>query len=286
VNKLNNLQIFNFNGLDVRTVLIDGEPYFVGKDVAEVLGYRNTRDALKKHVDNEDKKSEIVNSSQLSQNATGYQNIDLITESGVYSLIFGSKLPTAKKFKHWVTSEVLPAIREHGAYMTDEKAFDVVNNKAGLADLLQQAADQLKQKDIQIAEMKPKALFADSVATSNSTILVGELAKILRGNGIEIGQNRLFDWLRKNGYLISKKGSSYNLPTQKSMNLGLFKIKETTINHSNGSVSISKTAKVTGKGQQYFINKFLNAEEHSGYVFTGDSETEVVLTTNNEPILH
>lgn len=283
---MNNLQIFNFNGLDVRTVLIDGEPYFVGKDVAEVLGYRNTRDALKKHVDNEDKKSEIVNSSQLSQNATGYQNIDLITESGVYSLIFGSKLPTAKKFKHWVTSEVLPAIRKHGAYMTDEKAFDVVNNKSGLADLLQQAADQLKQKDIQIEKLKPKALFADSVATSNSTILVGELAKILRGNGIEIGQNRLFDWLRKNGYLISKKGSSYNLPTQKSMNLGLFKIKETTINHSNGSVSISKTAKVTGKGQQYFINKFLNAEEHSGYVFTGDSETEVVLTTNNEPILH
>lgn len=259
---MNNLQIFNFNGLDVRTVLIDGEPYFVGKDVAEVLGYRNTRDALKKHVDNEDKKSEIVNSSQLSQNATGYQNIDLITESGVYSLIFGSKLPTAKKFKHWVTSEVLPAIREHGAYMTDEKAFDVVNNKSGLADLLQQAADQLKQKDIQIAELKPKALFADSVATSNSTILVGELAKILRGNGIEIGQNRLFDWLRKNGYLISKKGSSYNLPTQKSMNLGLFKIKETTINHSNGSVSISKTAKVTGKGQQYFINKFLNCMSH------------------------
>ncbi len=255
---MNNLQIFNFNGLDVRTVLIDGEPYFVGKDVAEVLGYRNTRDALKKHVDNEDKKSEIVNSSQLSQNATGYQNIDLITESGVYSLIFGSKLPTAKKFKHWVTSEVLPAIREHGAYMTDEKAFNVVNNKSGLADLLQQAADQLKQKDIQIEKLKPKALFADSVATSDSTILVGELAKILRGNGIEIGQNRLFDWLRTNGYLISKKGSSYNLPTQKSMNLGLFKIKETTINHSNGSVSISKTAKVTGKGQQYFINKFLN----------------------------
>lgn len=203
-----------------------------------------------------------MNNSQVSQNATGYQNIDLITESGVYSLIFGSKLPTAKKFKHWVTSEVLPAIRQHGAYMTDEKAFDVVNNKSGLADLLQQAADQLKQKDIQIAELKPKALFADSVATSNSTILVGELAKILRGNGIEIGQNRLFDWLRKNGYLISKKGSSYNLPTQKSMNLGLFKIKETTINHSNGSVSISKTAKVTGKGQQYFINKFLNCMSH------------------------
>ncbi|MDK6205373.1 phage antirepressor [Lactobacillus jensenii] len=174
---MNNLQIFNFNGLDVRTVLIDGEPYFVGKDVAEVLGYRNTRDALKKHVDNEDKKSEIVNSSQLSQNATGYQNIDLITESGVYSLIFGSKLPTAKKFKHWVTSEVLPAIREHGAYMTDEKAFDVVNNKAGLADLLQQAADQLKQKDIQIAELKPKASYYDTILNNKDLVPVSYIAK-------------------------------------------------------------------------------------------------------------
>lgn len=278
---MKDLQIFSFNGLDVRTVLIDGEPYFVGKDIAEILGYAKSRNAIKNHVDDEDKKD-----APIQGDLGGTQTMTVINESGLYSLILSSKLPTAKKFKHWVTSEVLPAIRKHGAYMTDEKAFDVVNNKSGLADLLQQAADQLKQKDIQIEKLKPKALFADSVATSNSTILVGELAKILRGNGIEIGQNRLFDWLRKNGYLISKKGSSYNLPTQKSMNLGLFKIKETTINHSNGSVSISKTAKVTGKGQQYFINKFLNAEEHSGYVFTGDSETEVVLTTNNEPILH
>ncbi|MCZ9718658.1 phage antirepressor [Lactobacillus mulieris] len=250
---MKDLQIFSFNGLDVRTVLIDGEPYFVGKDIAEILGYAKSRNAIKNHVDDEDKKD-----APIQGDLGGTQTMTVINESGLYSLILSSKLPTAKKFKHWVTSEVLPAIRQHGAYMTDEKAFDVVNNKSGLADLLQQAADQLKQKDIQIAEMKPKALFADSVATSNSTILVGELAKILRGNGIEIGQNRLFDWLRKNGYLISKKGSSYNLPTQKSMNLGLFKIKETTINHSNGSVSISKTAKVTGKGQQYFINKFLN----------------------------
>lgn len=252
MNKLNNLQIFKFNGLDVRTVLIDGEPYFVGKDVAVILGYKNGSREVNNHTESEDRlKYQISTAGQMREQI-------IINESGLYSLILSSKLPTAKKFKHWVTSEVLPAIRKHGAYMTDEKAFDVVNNKNGLADLLQQAADQLKQKDIQIAEMKPKALFADSVATSNSTILVGELAKILRGNGIEIGQNRLFDWLRKNGYLISKKGSSYNLPTQKSMNLGLFKIKETTINHSNGSVSISKTAKVTGKGQQYFINKFLN----------------------------
>ncbi|ACJ68928.1 anti-repressor Ant [Lactobacillus phage Lv-1] len=255
---MKDLQIFNFRGLDVRTVLIDGEPYFVGKDVADVLGYKKPENAVANHVDEEDKTTTLIQGT-----GSNYKSKTVIVnESGLYSLILSSKLPTAKKFKHWVTSEVLPAIRKHGAYMTDEKAFDVVNNKSGLADLLQQAADQLKQKDIQIAEMKPKALFADSVATSNSTILVGELAKILRGNGIEIGQNRLFDWLRKNGYLISKKGSSYNLPTQKSMNLGLFKIKETTINHSNGSVSISKTAKVTGKGQQYFINKFLNCMSH------------------------
>lgn len=251
---MKDLQIFNFRGLDVRTVLIDGEPYFVGKDVADVLGYKKPENAVANHVDEEDKTTTLIQGT-----GSNYKSKTVIVnESGLYSLILSSKLPTAKKFKHWVTSEVLPAIRKHGAYMTDEKAFDVVNNKSGLADLLQQAADQLKQKDIQIAELKPKALFADSVATSDSTILVGELAKILRGNGIEIGQNRLFDWLRTNGYLISKKGSSYNLPTQKSMNLGLFKIKETTINHSNGSVSISKTAKVTGKGQQYFINKFLN----------------------------
>lgn len=249
---MSELQIFNFNGENIRTLTIDEEPYFVGKDVAEVLGYKNTKDALIRHVADDDKRG-----SQITT-PSGRQTMTVISESGLYSLILSSKLPTAKKFKHWVTSEVLPAIRKHGAYMTDEKAFNVVNNKSGLADLLQQAADQLKQKDIQIEKLKPKALFADSVATSDSTILVGELAKILRGNGIEIGQNRLFDWLRTNGYLISKKGSSYNLPTQKSMNLGLFKIKETTINHSNGSVSISKTAKVTGKGQQYFINKFLN----------------------------
>ncbi len=258
---MSNLQFFNFEGNNVRALEIDEKVYFVGKDVAEVLGYSNTRDALKKHVDSEDKTDEIVKASQLSQNATGFINVTLITESGVYSLIFGSKMPNAKRFKHWVTSEVLPAIRKHGAYMTDEKAFDVVNNKDGLASLLQQAADQLRAKDIQIEKMKPKALFADSVATSKTTILVGELAKILRGNGIDVGANRLFEWLREHGYLIQRKGSDWNMPTQRAMNQGLFEIKETTINHSNGSISISKTPKVTGKGQQYFVNVFLKQKE-------------------------
>lgn len=258
---MNDLQLFKFEGNKVRTLKIDNEPYFVGKDVAKILGYALPTKAIQDHVDKEDQKSEIVNKSQFFQNGTGFMSVDLITESGVYSLIFSSKLPRAKKFKHWVTSEVLPAIRKHGAYMTDEKAFDVVNNKDGLASLLQQAADQLRAKDIQIEKMKPKALFADSVATSKTTILVGELAKILRGNGIDIGANRLFEWLRTNGYLINRNGTDHNMPTQKSMNLGLFKIKETTINHSNGTTSISKTPKVTGKGQQYFVNVFLKQKE-------------------------
>lgn len=248
---MNEFQLFDFENHKVRALSLNGKAYFVGKDVAAVLGYAKTANAINKHVDVEDK------GVTKMMTPGGRQNIQIINESGVYSLIFSSKLPNAKKFKHWVTSEVLPTIRKHGAYMTDEKAFDVVHNKNGLADLLQQAADQLKEKDIQIEEMKPKALFADSVATSKSTVLIGELAKILRGNGVDIGATRLFKWMRANGYLISRKGSDWNMPTQRAMNLGLFKIKETTINHSNGSTSISKTPKVTGKGQQYFINKFL-----------------------------
>lgn len=248
---MNDLQIFKFNGLDVRTVLIDGEPYFVGKDVTEILGYKNASKALADHVDSEDK----LNNETLS--SLGQRGGWLVNESGLYSLIINSKLPTAKKFKHWVTSEVLPAIRKHGAYMTDEKAFDVVNNKAGLADLLQQAADQLKRKDIQIAEMKPKALFADSVSASDSTILIGDLAKILKANGVDTGAKRLFQWLRDKSYLINRKGSDWNSPTQKSMNLGLFVIKESTHTQPDGTVRVTKTTKVTGKGQQYFVNKFL-----------------------------
>lgn len=252
---MNDLQLFSFEGNKVRTLKINNEPYFVGKDVAKILGYSNTRDALSRYVDSEDKG--VAKLDTLG----GKQNQTIINESGLYSLILSSKMPNARKFKRWVTSEVLPAIRKHGAYMTDEKAFDVVNNKDGLASLLQQAADQLRAKDIQIEKMKPKALFADSVATSKSTVLIGELAKILRGNGVDIGATRLFRWMREHGYLINRKGSDWNMPTQRSMNLGLFKIKETTINHSNGTTSISKTPKVTGKGQQYFINKFLKGRE-------------------------
>lgn len=252
---MNEIQEFYFNGDAVRTLLRANEPYFVGKDVAEILGYSNPRDALSKHVDSDDKG--VAKCDTLG----GTQQTTIINESGLYSLILSSKLPKAKEFKHWVTSEVLPTIRKHGAYMTDAKAAAIVTDKGSLADLLQQAAEQLKRKDIQIEQMKPKALFADAVSTSDTPILVGELAKILHQNGVSMGQNRMFRWLRDNGYLISKKGTSYNMPTQRAMELGLFKIKENAITHSDGHVTITKTPKVTGKGQVYFVNKFVGEED-------------------------
>lgn len=170
-----NLQLFAFEGSQVRALEIENEPWFVGKDVAEILGYKKARNAIAQHVDDEDKKD-----APIQGTLGGTQSMTIINESGLYSLILSSKMPNAKKFKHWVTSEVLPTIRKHGAYMTDEKAFDIVHNKNGLADLLQQAADQLKQKDIQIEKMKPKAMLADAITASETSILVGEMAKILK----------------------------------------------------------------------------------------------------------
>ena len=262
---MNEFQLFDFENHKVRALSLNGKAYFVGKDVAAVLGYAKTANAINKHVDVEDK------GVTKMMTPGGRQNIQIINESGVYSLIFSSKLPNAKKFKHWVTSEVLPAIRKHGAYMTDEKIEEVLTDPDTIIKLATQLKDEREQRLIeqqlrkdaenQVQETKPKVLFADSVATSKSTILIGELAKILRGNGVDIGATRLFKWMREHGYLINRKGSDWNMPTQKAMNLGLFKIKETTINHSNGTTSISKTPKVTGKGQQYFVNKFMKERE-------------------------
>lgn len=236
---------------EVRTVLIGGEPYFVGKDIAVILGYERATKAIRDHVDNED-----VDEVPIQDSIGRMQNTPVINESGLYSLILSSKLPTAKRFKRWVTSEVLPSIRRTGRY-------DIKDSYA-IEDPVERAKRWIEEETIrrkqaeQIEEMKPKAMFADSVSASKTTILIGELAKILRGNGVIIGQNRLFDWLRKNGYLINRKGTDWNMPTQRAMELDLFRVKETAINHSDGSTSISKTVKVTGKGQQYFINKFIS----------------------------
>lgn len=250
---MNEITIFNNEEFGtIRAIERDGEPWFLGKDVADILGYSNSRKALSDHVDEEDK-----NTVTIRDGISGNPNKTIINESGVYALIFGSKLPKAKEFKRWVTSEVLPSIRKKGIYMTDSKAYDLLNNENSLADLLLQAGEQLKQKNIIIEEMRPKAIFADAVSASNQTILVGELAKILRQNGIVgMGQNRLFEILRNRGYLIKGNRSDKNMPTQRSLEMGLFEIKETAVTHSDGHVTVNKTPKVTGKGQQYFINLF------------------------------
>ena len=250
---MNELKIFQSEEFgEVRTVTIDGEPWFVGKDVAEALGYSETN-SMTKRLDKEDFISAKL--SGMNMKST------VINESGLYNAIFGSKLESAKRFKHWVTSEVLPSIRKHGVYAVDEllenpdmaiKAFTALKEEREKNKLLQADNDR----------MKPKEIFADAVATSHTSILIGDLAKILKQNGVEIGQKRLFAWLRDNGYLIKRNGTDYNMPTQKAMERGLFEIKESTVNNPDGSVRINRTTKVTGKGQQYFINKFLRGEPH------------------------
>lgn len=243
---MNEVQLFNFENHEVRSLLINDEPYFVGKDVADVLGYADTNQAIRKHVDNEDRLTRRFDGTGQSRDMT------IINESGLYSLVLSSKLPSAKKFKRWVTSEVLPALRKTGQYQVKE-----LSGQELMAKALIEAQSVLAAKDKQIEEMKPKALFADAVATSHTSILVGELAKILKQNGIDMGQKRLFAWLREKGYLIKRQGTDYNMPTQKAMELGLFEIKEGSYVNGSGVNITTKTPKVTGKGQQYFINKFL-----------------------------
>lgn len=239
----------------VRTLTIDNEPFFVGKDVATILGYAKPLNAIAIHVDEDDSLKQ-----GLTDSMGRIQETIVINESGLYSLILSSKLPTAKKFKRWVTAEVLPSIRKHGAYMTPdtlEKALYNPDFLIRLATELKDTQAHVKHLETKIDNDKPKVIFADAVSTSKSSILVGELAKIIKQNGVNIGQNRLFAWLRDNGYLIKRKGTDYNMPTQYSMDLQLFEVKETEVTHADGHITVSKTPKVTGKGQQYFINKFL-----------------------------
>ena len=243
---MNEVQLFNFENHEVRSLLLNNEPWFVGKDVADVLGYQNGSRDINRHVDEEDR--------QNYQNGTfdSPRGMTIINESGLYSLVLSSKLPSAKKFKRWVTSEVLPALRKTGQYQVKE-----LSGSELMARALIEAQNVLAAKDKVIEEMKPKVVFADAVATSHTSILVGELAKILKQNGIDMGQKRLFAWLREKGYLIKRQGTDYNMPTQKAMELGLFEIKEGSYVNGSGVNITTKTPKITGKGQQYFINKFL-----------------------------
>lgn len=252
---MNDIQIFNNPEFgQIRTIDHDGEPWFVGKDVAVALGYSNSRKALADHVDDEDRG--VTKCDTLG----GAQDLAVINESGLYSLVLSSKLPTAKKFKRWVTSEVIPSIRKHGGYLTPDKVEELLINPDAVIKMLTAIKDEREARqaaEMQIEENRPKVLFADAVSASKQSILIGELAKLLKQNGVEIGQQRLFEWLRNKGYLIRRQGTDRNMPTQRAMELGLFEIKETTISHSDGHISINKTPKVTGKGQVYFINIFL-----------------------------
>lgn len=252
---MNNISIFNNPTFgSVRAVSVNGEPYFVGKDVAEILGYERPTDAVRKRVDPDDR------GVAKMETPSGAQEMTIINESGLYSLILSSKLPKAKEFKRWVTAEVLPAIRKTGGYVNDTAQF--VESYFGQLEPSQKHAltmmfEESKRMSAQLKEQAPKVLFANAVETAHNSILIGDLAKIIRQNGVDIGQKRLFEWLRQNGYLI-KDGQSKNMPTQKAMEMSLFEVKESTINNPDGSVRITRTTKVTGKGQTYFVKKFLS----------------------------
>lgn len=241
------MKAFEFSGNNVRTVLKNDEVWFVAKDICDVLEINKYRDAVSR-LDEEERGSVVVDT------LGGKQETAAINESGLYSLIFKSRKPEAKQFKRWVTHEVIPAIRKHGGYLTPQKVEEALINP----DTIIMLATQLKEERAKRELDKPKVLFAEALETSKQTILIGELAKLLKQNGVDIGQKRLFNWLREKGYLIRKQGDEYNNPTQRAMDLGLFEIKKRTILNNDGSVRVTKTTTVTGKGQSYFINKFIH----------------------------
>lgn len=241
---MNELQLFNFEENEVRTLLINGEPYLVGSDVAKILGYSNPNKAIRDHVDEEDKLTERFVLSGQNREAI------VINESGVYALVFSSKLPDAKRFKRWVTSEVLPQIRKTGSYATPQLTGEELMAKA-----LIEANSVLARQSKQLEEQKPKVLFADSVIASKGSILVRELAKLIKQNGYDIGEKKLYRWLREKGYICKNSTE----PTQVAMNLGLFEIVVRTIERGDAPPKATRTTKVTGKGQVYFINKLCNS---------------------------
>lgn len=243
---MNELQIFkNTEFGEIRTVTIDNEPWFVGKDIAEILGYANASKALADHVDNDDK----LNNESLS--SLGQRGGWLINESGLYSLVLSSKLPSAKRFKKWVTSEVLPSIRKNGGYILGQ---ETLSDEELMAKAILVAQKKIAERDkiiekqrLKIEADKPKTIFADAVSTSHTSILIGDLAKLICQNGVQTGQKRLFQWMRENGYLM-KSGASYNMPMQRYIEQGLFEVKESSVQNPDGSVRVTRTTKVTGKG--------------------------------------
>ena len=234
----------------IRVADNNGEPWFVAKDVCDALGIATN------HVKDSLDSDEVCNLpiTEIGPKQGGKAPL-IVSEPGFYKLVMKSRKPEAKAFQRWVTHEVIPSIRKQGGYMTaraDETPEEI------MARALMLAKDTMDRQQREIAELRPKALFADAVAASDGTCLVGELAKMMRQNGVHVGQNRLFEWLRRDGFL-GKTGSNYNVPTQMAMERGLFRIKETAVTHSDGHVTVNRTPKATGKGQRYFIDRYCKA---------------------------
>ena len=242
---MNDVKIFESSEFgQVRTTVIDGEPWFVAADVCRALDLGNPTRALDR-LDNDERTLISIRGASNGKPVNG------VNEPGLYSLVLGSRKPEAKAFKRWITHEVIPAIRKTGGYHVPQSPEEQ------MAQGLLAAQKLLAEKDKRIEEMRPKEIFADAVSVSKTDILIGDLAKLIKQNGHDIGQKRLFAWLREKGYLIKRKGLDWNMPTQKAMEMKLFRVKETVVTHADGHTTVSKTPKVTGKGQIYFVNKFL-----------------------------
>lgn len=255
---MNELQVFDYEGTTVRTVLKENDPWFVAVDVCAILDIANSRMAI----DRLDPDEKGVSSMDTPG---GKQTLTVINEAGLYTLVLGSRKPQAKAFKRWVTHEVIPSIRKHGAYLTSDAMEQVMNDPDAWIAMLTTLKEERTQREklaVEVALAEPKVRFADSVAASENTILIGEMAKILKSNGMNIGQNRLFALLRNEGYLIKGDRADYNCPTQYAMNLGLFRIQETTVTLPSGEVIVRRTPRVTGKGQQYFVNRYVAKEAY------------------------
>lgn len=248
---MDGLQIFqNKEFGNVRAVVKDGEPWFIASDVCESLGLSNPTVSVNR-----------LDADERSKFNLGRQGeVNTVNEYGLYNLVLGSRKPEAKAFKRWITHEVIPAIRKHGGYLTPDKVEEILTDPDSIIRLATQLKEERAKREAAekvIEEQRPKALFADAVSASKTSILIGALAKLIRQNGVDVGQKRLFEWLRKKGYLI-KSGNDKNMPTQRSMERGLFEVKEGSYVDGDGVNRITRTTKVTGKGQLYFVNKFLS----------------------------
>lgn len=256
------LQVFkNSEFGELGILVLDGKEYFPATDCARMLGYSNPWDAIARHCKPEGvAKHEGVSTTTNQHGATTEQVVEktYINEGNLYRLIARSKLPAAERFESWIFDEVLPVIRKHGLYATPDTVERILSDPDFGIRLLEEVKREREAKlalAAKVEEDKPKVIFAESVLASDSTILIRELAKVLKQNGIDTGEKRLFEWLRQNGYLISREGSDYNTPTQRSMEMGLFEVQKTTITLADGRIKVKTTPKVTGKGQLYFVNK-------------------------------